>query len=110
MKPVYISLQQIKALNPCADQFHAARRFFGKRKRVAVSVRLAVSLASKFDFQWLAQKTLTEPAQQAYDAARAPTWQAYNAARAQAQQAYDAATAQAWAKAYIGQSNQRRKP
>ena len=112
MKPVYISLQQIKALNPCADQFHAARRFFGKRKRVAVSVKVAVVLAQRFDFNWLAQRTLTRQSRQAYNAATAPAQQAYEAAtaRAQALQVYDAAMAQAWARCYINQSNRKGNP
>ena len=107
MKTVYISYQSIKDLHPCADQLRAARKLFGKRKRMAVTVQRAVDLSSQFNFGWLARNTLTAPAlqaysaamvpaQQAYDAATAQAWQAYNAARAQARQAYDAARAQAW--------------
>ena len=98
MKTVYISYQSIKDLHPCADQLRVVRKLFGKRKRMAVTIGRAVALSSQFDFNWLAQGTLTGSALQAYNAARAQArqaGQAYDAATAQAGQAYDAATAQA---------------
>ena len=81
MKPVYISYASIKALHPCADQLRKVRRLFGKRKRMAVTIKRAVALASRFSFTWLAMKTL----------------------KAQARQTYNAAIAQAWAQCYIKQ-------
>ena len=54
MKTVYISYANIKALHPCAGELRKVRRLFGKRKRMIVTVKRAVALASRFDFGWLA--------------------------------------------------------
>ena len=97
----YLTLQQIKQHAPCADQFRKARRFFGKRKRIAVSVRLAVKVAPLFDWDWLADNLLTAPALKAYDEATAPARKAYSEATASAMKAYDEATASAFARAYL---------
>ena len=106
MKTVYISYQSIKDLRPCADQLCTVRKLFGKRKRMAVTIGRAVALSSQFDFNWLAQGTLTGSALQAYNAARAQALQAYSAATAQAQQAYYAATAQAQQAYYAATARQ----
>ena len=114
MKTVYISYQSIKYLRPCSDQLRNVCKLFGKRKRLAVTVKRAVALSSQFDFHWLAQRTLTASALQAYHAATAPSLrayiavresalQAYNAATAPAPQAYEVARASAWAQQYIKQ-------
>src|SRR3990167_5315207 len=106
----YITLQQIKRHNPCASEFRKVKRFFGKRKRIVVTVRRAVAVADQFNFDWLAEKLLSAPARRAYaDAAvparrayaeaMAPARKAYADARASARKAYDDATAAAW-KAY----------
>ena len=58
----YITLKQIAAHNPCADQYRTARRLFGKRKRIAVTVAPAVKVAPLFDWHWLALRLLTAPA------------------------------------------------
>ena len=119
MKTIYISYANIKALHPCAGELRKVRRLFGKRKRMVVTAKLAVALASRFNFGWLARKTLKAQAWQAFDAAMAPAWRAYKVASAQAydvamgqiydaamapaRQAYNAAKAQAWARCYIKQ-------
>ena len=70
----YITLKQIKQLHPCRNQYRAASRLFGKRKRMAVSVRLAESLATRFDFYWLARKLLSASAWADYNRAIAPAF------------------------------------
>src|SRR3990167_3591619 len=106
MKQVYITLQQIKALNPCATALREVRTLFGKRTRLLVTERRAVALAQQFDFYWLGQRTLSDTARKAYDEALAPTrkaydeaiadaWKARNDAIAPALQAYDEALAPA---------------
>jgi len=100
MKQVYITMQQIKALSPCADQRRAVYNLFGKKRRMLVTEQRAVALASRFNFNWLAVNTLFGSARQAYDAATAPALRARDAARAAAQQAYAAAVAGAWARCY----------
>ena len=118
MKPVYISYETIEALHPCADQLREVRKLFGKRKRMAVTVKRAVALASRFNFDWLANHALSRPAKAAYNAAKAPARAAYDAATAPAGAAYHAATApagatyraaiaQAWARCYIKQQRGR---
>ena len=103
----YITLQQIKQHDPCADQFRKARRLFGKRKRIAVTVALAVKVAPLFDWRWLSNKLLNSTArrayaealataQRAYDEATVPAQRAYDEALAPAQRAYDEATARAY--------------
>ena len=67
----YITLQQIKRHNPCASEFRKVKRFFGKRKRIVVTVRRAVAVADQFNFDWLAEKLLSAPAGKAYADARA---------------------------------------
>ena len=91
----YITLKQIKAHNPCASEFCKVKRFFGKRTRIAVSVRLAVSVATRFDFDWLTEKLLTPAARKAYAEARAAAWKAYHEGEAPAEKAYDEARAAA---------------
>ena len=109
-----ISLSKIKSHNPCADQFKLARKLFGKRQHLAVSVKLALSVADKFDWNWLAQRFLSAPAWKAYSEAVAAAWKAYSEARAPArkecaeavaaaQKAYDEAMAAAFARAYLSQ-------
>src|SRR3990167_8893235 len=83
----YITLEQIKAHQPCAEQFRAARRLFGKRKQIAVTVEAAVAVSDKFDFHWLAVNLLTP-------AALAEFLRVTAAARAE----YERAMAAAWAK------------
>ena len=95
----YITLQQIKRHNPCASEFRKVKRFFGKRKRIVVTVRRAVAVADQFNFDWLAEKLLSAPADKAYDDARAAARKAYDDATVPARKAYDDATAAAW-KAY----------
>ena len=91
----YITLQSIKAHNPCEDQYKKACKLFGKRKRIAVSVRLALSVADQFDWDWLAQKFLSATAEKACNEARAPALNAYREARAAAANACNGATAAA---------------
>src|SRR5574341_269324 len=102
----YITVNQIKALNPCADQFCRFKRFMGKRQRIAVSVKAAIAVADQFDFDWLANRLLTAAARKAYNEAiaaarkayseaKAPAWKAYSEAIAPARKAYDEAKAAA---------------
>ena len=86
----YITLEQIKAHQPCAVQFRVARRLFGKRTRIAVTVEAAVAVADKFDFHWLAEKLLAPAA-----------WAKYERVRAAALAEYQRATAAAFARAYL---------
>ena len=67
----YITLEQIKQHDPCASEFRKVKRFFGKRKRIAVTVRRAVAVANRFDFDWLAHHLLAAPARKAYADAKA---------------------------------------
>ena len=99
----HITLKQIKAHNPCASEFRKVKRFFGKRTRIAVSVRLAVSVATRFNLHWLAEKLLTPTALKAYDEATAPAEKAYDEATAPAEKAYREAKAPAFARAYLAQ-------
>src|SRR3990167_2858016 len=92
----YITLQQIKRHNPCASEFRKVKRFFGKRKRIVVTVRRAVAVADQFNFYWLAEKLLSAPADKAYDDATVPARKAYDDATAAAWKAYADATAAAW--------------
>ena len=92
----YSTYQQIKALHPCSDQLRKAHRLFGKRKRMRVTVDRAIALACEFDFEWLAERTLTGAARQAYEQARAAVWQVYKQAEAPARQAYERVRAAAW--------------
>jgi len=101
MKQVYITLQQIKALHPCADQMRAVYNLFGKKRRMLVTEQRAVALASRFKFHWLAAQTLFGSARRAYDAALTPARLAYDATTASAQQAFDAATASARQAYYV---------
>src|SRR3990172_6805688 len=96
MNPIYITLQQIEALNPCATVLREVRTLFGKRTRLLVTERRAVALAQQFDFYWLGQRTLSDTPQKAYNEARAAAQKAYNEARAAAWQAYNKALAPAW--------------
>src|SRR3990167_6285967 len=93
----YITLKQIKAHQPCADEFRAACRLFGKRKRIAVTVKAAVAVADKFDFKWLALKLLTLMAWAEYQRAIAPAGAEYERARAAAWAEFERDTAPAWA-------------
>ena len=106
----YITLEQIEQHNPCASEFRKVKRFFGKRKRIVVTVRRAVAVADQFNFDWLAEKLLSAPARRpyadaavparrAYAEAMAPAYKAYDDAMAAAYKAYDDAMAAAW-KAY----------
>jgi len=81
----YLSWADIKKHNPCADQYRAAHKLFGKRKRIKVTVAAAVAVADQFYFAWLAEKTLS----------------------AQALAEYRRVKAQAWAQAYIRQEGER---
>ena len=100
----YITLEQIKRHHPCASEFRRVKRFFGKRKRIVVTVRRAVAVADQFNFDWLAEHLLTTvPARQAYADATAPARQAYNDASATADKAYADAKAAAFARAYLNQ-------
>jgi len=107
----YITLKQIKAHSPCADQFRKVRRFFGKRTRIAVTVKAAVAVADRFDFNWLAFWVLTptaraeygrlaEAALAEYERVRAPAWAEYERGRAPAQAEYERVKAAAFARAY----------
>src|SRR3990167_8527092 len=93
----YITLEQIKAHQPCAEQFRAARRLFGKRKQIAVTVEAAVAVADKFDFHWLAVNLLPPAALAEFlrvtAAARAEYQRATAAARAEYERAMAAARA-----------------
>src|SRR3990167_6446838 len=97
----YITLKQIEAHQPCANQFRAARRLFGKQKRILVTVDAAVAVADRFDFDWLAENLLTPAAQKAYGEAAASAWKAYGEAAASAWKAYGEAAASAFARAYL---------
>ena len=88
----YITLEQIEQHNPCASEFRKVKRFFGKRKRIVVTVRRALAVAHQFKFNWLAEHLLTVPARKAY-----------NDARVVARRAYADATAAAFARAYLEQ-------
>ena len=88
----YITFASIKAHKPCAGQLRRIRRLFGRRKRIAVTVRAAQAVASWADFGWLARYTLSVPARADYDKATAPAWADYNKA-----------CAPAWAAAHMGQ-------
>ena len=92
MKRVYITYAQIKALKPCVKELRKVKRWFGTRRRVRVTERVAVAVAGLFDFNWLAIRTLSHSA-----------WRAYDETRATARRAYGEATATAWARAYISQ-------
>ena len=108
----YLTLQPIKAHKPCPDQFRRARRLFGKRKRIAVTVALAVKVAPLFDWDRIAEELLTAATYKAYDEAKVAACKAYNAATAAASKvcgealaaaykAYDEARAAAFARAYL---------
>src|SRR3990167_8680413 len=93
----HITLKQIKAHQPCADEFRAACRLFGKRKRIAVTVEAAVAVAGQFDFAWLAQRLLTPAALAEYQRVEALAWAEYQRVEAAALAEYQRAMAAAWA-------------
>ena len=81
----YITLEQIKRHHPCASEFRRVKCFFGKRKRIVVTVRRAVAVADQFNFDWLAEHLLTTvPARQAYYDVTAAASKAYADATAAA--------------------------
>src|SRR3990167_7482225 len=108
----HITLKQIKAHNPCREEYVKVRRFFGKRKRIAVTVKAAVAVAGQFNFDWLAEHLLTPAARAEYERATAaawaefkrataPAWAEYDRARAAALAEFERVTAAAFARAYL---------
>ena len=98
-KLVHIALKQIRALHPCEDALRDVRRFFGARKRVQVTVKAAVAVAQRFNFEWLAETTLrgdarrsfkafTEGAFGAHYTAAITAWRAFAAVKASADTDY----------------------
>ena len=97
----YITLEQIKAHQPCAVQFRVARRLFVKRTRIAVTVEAAVAVSDKFDFPWLAAQLLTPTALAEYERVTAAAWAEYQRVTAAARAEYERVTAAAFARAYL---------
>lgn len=95
--PHYITQNQIKAHNPCPSEWRKARRLFGKRQRIRVTVKAAVSLAHRVPFCWLAAKLLTAPAQAEYFGVTAPAWKEYKRIMEAAWKEHIRSTAPAWA-------------
>ena len=120
----FLTLDQIKQHRPCPSAWRRARRLFGRRKRIAVTVRACVAVADWVDFGWLAEHLLSAPARADYRRATATAradhrrataparadhrratataWGDYDRATAPAWADYQRATATAWARAYSG--------
>ena len=103
---------QLRAAGACCDQLPLFRRKFGNS--VEVTVQLAESVASEFDWDWAARNLLKAPAWAEYDRVTAPARAEYDrvtaAARAEcdrvraaARAEYDRVRAAAFATAYISQ-------
>ena len=54
----YLTLEQVQAKRPCRSGMIIARRIFGKRKKIAISVKLARTL-SNLPYEWLARHLLS---------------------------------------------------
>lgn len=101
----YLALEQIKAHMPCVEQYRAAVKFFGKRKRVAVTKKNALAAAQRFNFDWLARRLLSVSALRAYTKAIPPVQKLHNEANVLAslvsvQKAYNEAKALTFVKAF----------
>ena len=93
---VTITLRQLKDLDACQEQVELFAAAFGTK--VQVTVELAAQYADKFDFGWLAGRTLKASALAEYDKATASAWAEYDKVEASAWAKYGKATATAQAK------------
>ena len=100
-----ITLARLKAARACQPQVDLFLSLFPDGQ-ASVTPELCVAHASRFDWDWAADRLLTDAqrqayfearatAEKAYSEARATAWKAYFEAVAPAQEAYDEATAPA---------------
>ena len=90
-----ITYRMLKAKGACYTQVELFKKTFPEGAKL--SVELAVSVASKFDFDWAARNLLSEASRAAYEEAVAPLWAAYEEAVAPLWAAYKEAKAPLWA-------------
>ena len=90
-----ITYRMLEDKGACNTQVELFKKTFPNGAEV--SVETAVSVASKFDFDWAAHNLLSEASRAAYKEAVAPLWAAYKEAVAPLWAAYEEAVAPLWA-------------
>jgi hypothetical protein len=85
---------QLAALGACDDQRDIFKATFGAKAEVTeANARTAV--AAGLDINWLAERVLTGPYREQYEAVRRQAWEQYEAVRRQAEEQYEAVRRQA---------------
>ncbi len=98
-----ITYELLSTKGACSSQLKLFKELFPEG--APMTVEAAVSVASKFDFDWAAKKLLSKGGYKAYEEAKVLLWKAYEEAKAPLLKAYEEAEAKLFAELYIKENS-----